>query len=83
MLYNVEGELAADAGAVDIDHAAVRRPGRDVTLIAYGGTLGKALEAAATLAKRGDRGGGHRPAHAATARRRDDPRFGARARVAR
>ena len=53
MLYNVEGELAADAGAVDIERAAIRRRGRDVTLIAYGGTLGKALEAAATLAKEG------------------------------
>ena len=26
-LYNVEGELADDAGPVDIDRAAVRRPG--------------------------------------------------------
>jgi pyruvate/2-oxoglutarate/acetoin dehydrogenase E1 component len=53
MLYNMEGELAADAGAVDIDRAVVRRPGRDVTLIAYGGTLHKTLAAAATLAGEG------------------------------
>jgi pyruvate/2-oxoglutarate/acetoin dehydrogenase E1 component len=53
MLYNMEGELAADAGAVDIDRAVIRRPGRDVTLIAYGGTLHKALSAAASLAKDG------------------------------
>jgi len=53
MLYNMEGELAADAGAVDIDKAVVRRPGRDVTLIAYGGTLHKALAAAGTLAEQG------------------------------
>ena len=53
MLYNVEGDLAVDAGDVDIEHAVIRRPGRDVTLIAYGGTLSKALEAAATLAKEG------------------------------
>jgi len=52
-LYGVEGELAADAGAVPIDRAAVRRGGKDVTLIAYGGTLGKALAAAGTLAERG------------------------------
>src|SRR5512143_3774683 len=45
-LYNIEGELADDAGPVDIDHAAVRRPGRDLTLVTYGGTLGKALAAA-------------------------------------
>jgi pyruvate/2-oxoglutarate/acetoin dehydrogenase E1 component len=53
MLYNMEGELAADAGAVEIDRAVVRRPGRDVTLIAYGGTLHKTLAAAATLAGEG------------------------------
>jgi pyruvate dehydrogenase E1 component subunit beta len=52
-LYNMEGELADDAGAVDIDHAAVRRPGTDVSLITYGGTLGKTLEAADTLAREG------------------------------
>ncbi|HEY3450642.1 MAG TPA: alpha-ketoacid dehydrogenase subunit beta [Myxococcales bacterium] len=52
-LYNSEGELAADAGAVDLDRAAVRRPGRDVTLIAYGGCVGKALKAAGQLASEG------------------------------
>ncbi|MBI3303084.1 MAG: alpha-ketoacid dehydrogenase subunit beta [Deltaproteobacteria bacterium] len=49
-LYNMEGELAPDAGAVDIDKAAVRRPGTDVSLITYGGTLGKTLQAADELA---------------------------------
>ncbi|HET7697983.1 MAG TPA: alpha-ketoacid dehydrogenase subunit beta [Vicinamibacterales bacterium] len=49
-LYNLEGELPAGAGAVDIDRAAVRRPGRDVTLVTYGGTLVKTLAAAETLA---------------------------------
>jgi pyruvate dehydrogenase E1 component beta subunit len=52
-LYNMEGDLAADAGAVDIDRAAIRRPGRDVTLITYGATLFKALTAAETLASEG------------------------------
>jgi len=52
-LYNIEGPLADDAGAVDIDHAAVRRPGKDVSLITYGGTLGKTLDAATTLAAEG------------------------------
>jgi pyruvate dehydrogenase E1 component beta subunit len=52
-LYGKEGELAADAGAVPIDRAAIRRAGKDVTLIAYGGTVGKALAAAGTLAERG------------------------------
>jgi len=53
MLYNLEGELAADAGPADLDHAAVRRPGRDLTLITYGGSLPKTLEAAARLAEEG------------------------------
>jgi pyruvate dehydrogenase E1 component beta subunit len=48
-LYNMAGELAADAGAVDISRAAVRRPGTDVSLITYGGTLGKTLAAAEEL----------------------------------
>jgi pyruvate dehydrogenase E1 component beta subunit len=52
-LYNMEGELAAQAGAVDIHRAAVRRPGTDVSLITYGGTLGKTLQAAETLAAEG------------------------------
>ncbi|MCS6925553.1 MAG: alpha-ketoacid dehydrogenase subunit beta [Candidatus Binatia bacterium] len=52
-LYNMEGELPADAGAVDIDRAAVRRPGTDVSLITYGGSLGKALQAAEELAALG------------------------------
>ena len=52
-LYNIEGPLADDAGAVDIDHAAIRRQGRDVSLITYGGTLGKTLQAAETLASEG------------------------------
>jgi pyruvate/2-oxoglutarate/acetoin dehydrogenase E1 component len=51
LLYNMEGEIATDAGLVDIDRAAIRRPGRDVTLIAYGGTLHKAIAAADMLAK--------------------------------
>jgi pyruvate dehydrogenase E1 component subunit beta len=52
-LYNLAGELPADAGPVEIGHAAVRRPGRDVTVVTYGGTLGKSLEAAEALAAEG------------------------------
>jgi pyruvate/2-oxoglutarate/acetoin dehydrogenase E1 component len=52
-LYNMEGPLAEDAGAVDLDRAAVRRPGRDVSIISYGGTVGKAMQAAGTLAAEG------------------------------
>jgi pyruvate dehydrogenase E1 component beta subunit len=52
-LYPMAGELPADAGAVDIDTAAVRRPGADVSLITYGGSLGKTLQAAEQLAGEG------------------------------
>ena len=38
---------------MDISSAAIRRPGGDVTLITYGGTLGKALSAAEELASDG------------------------------
>jgi len=53
MLYNMTGKLAADAGAVDIEKAAVRRVGRDISFITYGGSLWKTLEAAETLAGAG------------------------------
>jgi pyruvate/2-oxoglutarate/acetoin dehydrogenase E1 component len=53
MLYNMSGNVASDLGAADIDRAAVRRAGRDVSLITYGGSLWKCLEAAASLAAGG------------------------------
>jgi pyruvate dehydrogenase E1 component beta subunit len=52
-LYNMQGVLAAGAGAVDIRSAMIRRAGRDVSLITYGGTLGKALSAAEQLSADG------------------------------
>jgi pyruvate/2-oxoglutarate/acetoin dehydrogenase E1 component len=52
-LYNMSGELPVDAAAVDIDRARVRRPGSDVTIIAYSASLFKALEAADILAAEG------------------------------
>lgn len=48
-LYPMKGTLAADAGPVDLDRAAVRRSGTDVSLITYGGTLDKTLQAALQL----------------------------------
>jgi pyruvate dehydrogenase E1 component beta subunit len=48
-LLPAKGELDPDAGPVDIDRAAVRRPGRDVTLLTYGGSLPKVLAAAEQL----------------------------------
>ena len=52
-LYNMEGELPEDAGPVDIDTARIRRPGRDLTVITYGASLFKCLEAADRLAGEG------------------------------
>jgi pyruvate/2-oxoglutarate/acetoin dehydrogenase E1 component len=53
MLYPMEGELAAGAGPVPIDRAAVRRAGDAVTLVTYGGSLPKTLAAADALAADG------------------------------
>jgi pyruvate/2-oxoglutarate/acetoin dehydrogenase E1 component len=53
LLYNMDGEIAADAGAVDIDRARIRRIGKDVTIITYSASLFKALEAAETLSQEG------------------------------
>jgi pyruvate/2-oxoglutarate/acetoin dehydrogenase E1 component len=52
-LYPLEGEIAVDARPVDISTAKIRRPGRDVSLITYGGSLGKTLQAAEQLAGEG------------------------------
>jgi pyruvate dehydrogenase E1 component beta subunit/2-oxoisovalerate dehydrogenase E1 component len=50
MLYNRSGTMA---GPTDIDRAAVRRAGGDVSLVTYGGSLWKTLEAAEVLASEG------------------------------
>jgi pyruvate dehydrogenase E1 component beta subunit len=52
-LYPLEGELDEGAETIDINHAAVRRSGTKITLITYGGTLGKTLQAADVLAQEG------------------------------
>ncbi|MGZ4648976.1 MAG: alpha-ketoacid dehydrogenase subunit beta [Kineosporiaceae bacterium] len=49
-LYNSTGTLT-DGLPRDIDTAAVRRAGTDATVVAYGGSLGKALAAAEELAR--------------------------------
>jgi pyruvate dehydrogenase E1 component alpha subunit len=53
MLYNMTGQIDEAAGPVDISRAVIRRPGRDVSLITYGGSLFKTLEAAKLLAADG------------------------------
>jgi pyruvate dehydrogenase E1 component beta subunit len=52
-LLPMKGELADDAGAVDLDRAAVRREGTDITLVTYGARLHTCLEAAEALAADG------------------------------
>ncbi len=53
LLYNMKAALPANAGPVNIDKAAVRRAGGDVTIVGYGMALVKAMEAAETLAADG------------------------------
>ena len=56
-LYNMEAELPDDdggpQGSVDICSAEVRRVGTDLSLITYGGSLPKALQAARELGAEG------------------------------
>jgi pyruvate dehydrogenase E1 component beta subunit len=52
-LYPLEEDVPDDLGAADIRHAVVRRPGTDLTLVTYGGSLGKTLMAAEQLAGEG------------------------------
>jgi pyruvate dehydrogenase E1 component beta subunit len=53
MLYNMEGDIDASIAGVDIDRARVRRAGADVSLVTYGGSLFKTLDAAERLSKEG------------------------------
>jgi pyruvate dehydrogenase E1 component beta subunit len=52
-LYPVEGDVNETEEFIDITRAAVVRPGTDVTLVTYGGTLGKTMQAAGLLAGKG------------------------------
>jgi pyruvate dehydrogenase E1 component beta subunit len=53
VLYNVEGVLDISLTQVAIDHAKVRRHGTDVSLVTYGNSLPKCLEAAGALQQEG------------------------------
>ena len=52
-LYGVEGEVDDAAGPGEIGRALVRRPGDAVSLITYGGSFAKVLQAAGELAAEG------------------------------
>lgn len=53
MLYPAEGTIDEKVSCVDIRKAAVRRSGKDISLITYGGSLPKVLQAAERLAEQG------------------------------
>ncbi|MEQ1772550.1 MAG: alpha-ketoacid dehydrogenase subunit beta [Burkholderiales bacterium] len=53
LLYNLEGELSGEWKSADIRSARVRREGTQVSLITYGGSLWKTLDAARELAALG------------------------------
>ena len=52
-LYPMEGELDETTSPVDITHATIRRPGDDISIITFGGSVWKALDAADRLAQEG------------------------------
>jgi pyruvate/2-oxoglutarate/acetoin dehydrogenase E1 component len=53
LLYNNKGELDKQATPLKIGKASVRRPGKDISIITYGISLFKSLEAAEILSKEG------------------------------
>ncbi len=52
-LYPISAENEEEIAPVDICKAAVRRPGKDITLIGFGATVNKSLQAAEQLAAKG------------------------------
>ena len=52
-LYNMEGELTGAAGEVKLEGARVHRAGRDVTLVSYGASVWRCVEAAEVLTGEG------------------------------
>jgi len=50
-LYGLEDEI--EPAAVDLDHAAIRRAGTDVTIVTYGGSLPRVLAASEQLVASG------------------------------
>ncbi len=77
------GDVPDGEYAVPFGEAAVRREGGDVTIVAIGWMVDRALAAAEQLAGRRDRSGGDRSAHARAARHRHDPALGREDRPAR
>jgi len=53
VMYNMEDELPDPVRTVDIDHAKIRKPGKDITIITYGSCLPKSMKAADMLTAEG------------------------------
>jgi len=52
-LFGITDDLPEELEPVDLDRAAVRRPGTDITIVTYGSGLHRSLEAAEVLAGEG------------------------------
>ncbi|MCV2369922.1 alpha-ketoacid dehydrogenase subunit beta [Roseateles oligotrophus] len=52
-LYNLEGELSNPVPPIDLEHAALRRSGADLSIVSYGGSMPRVLQAAEALAADG------------------------------
>ncbi|HSJ92273.1 MAG TPA: alpha-ketoacid dehydrogenase subunit beta, partial [Ilumatobacter sp.] len=52
-LYGASGEVSPTDPGLPLDRAVVRREGRDLTLVTFGGTLATCLDAAGALSERG------------------------------
>ena len=50
-LYPLDDDIDETAGPSDIDHAAGRRDGADVTIVTFGGSVGKCMQAAEQLSR--------------------------------
>ena len=76
-LYQAKGEVPDDEDfLVPIGVSDVKREGKDVTIVSYSKMLQTSLEAAELAGQGRHRGGGDRPAHAASARHAPDRRVG-------
>ncbi|MCO5196800.1 MAG: alpha-ketoacid dehydrogenase subunit beta [Anaerolineae bacterium] len=53
LLYNLKGEIPVDPQPIDIDKARIRRYGDDISIITFGRSLFKVLDAAEILAEEG------------------------------
>ena len=75
-LYMTKGPVPEGEYVIEFGKADIKRPGKDVTIIAWSNMVPRALEAAAKLGRRRHRCRSARSAHAGAARPGSDPRLG-------